>query len=162
MAARKQPALPAPGTLAPGFRLARLEGGEAALADLIQRGPILLAFFKISCPICQLTLPFLERIHAEAAMPIYAISQDDARDTRDFNREFKLTLPTLLDSEDQDYPASKAYGLSHVPTMFQIGIDGKIERVLEGWNKQEIEALGESVGVRVIRATDNVPAWKSG
>ena len=162
MAARSQYQLLDPGDLAPGFRLARLEGGEAALADLLRTGPILLAFFKVTCPVCQLTLPFLERIHAGAALPIYGISQNDAADTREFNAEFGITFPALLDTEESGFPASNGYGISHVPTMFLIGLDGRITRVIEGWNRQEIESLGESVGVRVIYPTDDVPAWKSG
>src|SRR2546425_585632 len=118
MAARKQYELLAPGDVAPGFRLHRLEGGEVSLAELLPTGPILLAFYKVTCPVCQFTLPFLERIHAGAALPIYGISQDDAGDTREFNAEYGLTLPTLLDREDDGFPASNAYGISHVPTMY--------------------------------------------
>src|SRR5689334_12300145 len=118
MAAHKQHKLLNPGDLAPGFRLDRLEGGEVTLAELLPAGPVLLVFFKVTCPVCQFTLPFLERIHAAAAMPIYAISQDDAGDTREFHREYGLTLPTLLDREDAGYPASNAYGITYVPTVF--------------------------------------------
>jgi peroxiredoxin len=162
MPAHKLPELLRSGDLAPGFELARLEGGSVTLAGLLPSAPILLAFYKVSCPVCQMTLPFLERIHAGAVLPIYAISQNDAADTLDFNAEYGLTLPTLLDTEDSGFPASNAYGISHVPTMFLIGIDGRIERVIEGWNRGEIETLGESVGVRVIQAGDDVPAWKAG
>jgi peroxiredoxin len=31
---------------------------------------------------------------------IFGISQNDAADTREFNQEFGVTFPTLLDSED--------------------------------------------------------------
>ena len=162
MAARHQYHLLNPGDRAPAFRLPRLEGGEASLADLIAGGPVLLSFYKVTCPVCQLTLPFLERLHAAGALPIYAISQNDPEDTREFNAEYKITLPTLLDAEESGFEASNAYGISHVPTTFLVGVDGKISRVIEGWNSQEIEALGREAGVAVIRATDNVPAWKSG
>jgi peroxiredoxin len=162
MAAQYQHHLLNAGDRAPGFRLPRLEGGEASLADLIANGPVLLSFYKVTCPVCQLTLPFLERIHATGTLAIYAISQNDPEDTREFNVEYKITLPTLLDAEESGFPTSNAYGISYVPTMFLVGVDGKISRVVEGWNKQEIEALGREGGVAVFRATDNVPAWKSG
>jgi peroxiredoxin len=162
MGAQKLPQLLAPGDLAPGFELARLEGGWVTLAGLLAAGPIVLAFYKVTCPVCQLALPFLERIHAGSALPIYAISQNDPADTREFNAELGLTLPTLLDTEEAGFPASNAYGISHVPTMFLLGIDGRIDRVIEGWNREEVEALGSSVGVRVIQPGDEVPAWKSG
>ena len=162
MAARRQRNLLTAGARAPEFRLARLDGGEASLHDLIPNGPFLLAFFKISCPVCQMTLPFLSRIHSPGRLPIYAVSQNDEEDTRYFNREFGVALPTLLDREENDFAASNAFGLSNVPTMFLIERDGTISRVIEGWVKQDIEALAGTAGVTPFRQGENVPAWKAG
>jgi len=131
------------------------------LSDLAANGPVLLAFFKISCPVCQLTLPFLERIHGNR-LPVYAISQNDIEDTREFNRYYRLSLPTLLDREEEDFPVSNAFGISSVPTMFLIERDGTVSRVIEGWQKAEIEKLGELAGVQAIGAADRVPQWKAG
>ena len=131
------------------------------MSDLAANGPVLLAFFKISCPVCQLTLPFLERIHGNR-LPVYAISQNDAEDTREFNRYYRLSLPTLLDREEEDFPVSNAFGISSVPTMFLIERDGTVSRVIEGWQKAEIEKLGELAGVQAIGAADRVPQWKAG
>jgi hypothetical protein len=77
-------------------------------------------------------------------------------------REFGVTFPMLLDSEDADFPASNAYGISSVPTTFLVERDGTLSRVIEGWQKAEIERLGTLARVAVIRASDNVPAWKAG
>jgi peroxiredoxin len=57
------------GARAPEFRLPRADGGEIGLAEITVQGPALLAFFKISCPVCQLTFPFLERIHQASEVP---------------------------------------------------------------------------------------------
>jgi len=162
VADRKQYELLKAGTEAPGFRLGRLGGGEASLAELTAHGPVLLAFFKVTCPVCQLTFPFLERLHVSGKLAVFGISQNCPDDSTEFNREFGITMPTLLDTEKSGFPVSNDYGISHVPTMFLIGSDGRIERVIEGWNKQEMEALGSTVGVRVVRPEDYVPAWKSG
>ena len=162
MASRRQRPLLDPGARAPGFRLSRLEGGEATLAEISAGGRVLLIFFKVTCPVCQLTLPFLERIHVSGRLGICAISQNDARDTREFNRSFGVTIPTLLDSEDEDFPASNAYGIASVPTMFLVEGDGKISRVTEGWSKLDMEALGAAAGIALFRADDDVPAWKAG
>ena len=51
MAARGQHRLLEPGSRAPEFRLELLAGGAATLAEILTGGPVLLAFFKISCPI---------------------------------------------------------------------------------------------------------------
>ena len=39
-------------------------------------------------------------------------------------------LPLLLDEEDAGFPASNAYGISTVPTMYLVERDGTISRVI--------------------------------
>jgi peroxiredoxin len=162
MAAGKYRKLLDPCSRAPDFRLPRLDGGTTALQEILTNGPALIAFFKTTCPVCQLTLPFLERIHKPGTLPVYAISQDDAEDTQEFNRQFGVTFPMLLDTERSGYPASNAFGISSVPTAFLIERDGRISRVIEGWSKREIEWLGGLAGVEAFRQGDNVPEWKAG
>jgi peroxiredoxin len=162
MSLAKQRRLLAAGTPAPDFRLPLLDGGEAALDDLIAKGPALLAFFKVSCPVCQMALPFLDRIRSGGSLPVYAVSQNDAGDTRDFHRRFNLSLPSLLDSEEAGFVVSNAFGISSVPTLFLIEKDGSVTRVIEGWSKIEIERLGEVAGMKPFRPTDSVPEWKAG
>ena len=162
MAAAKQRKLLDSGSRAPDFRLPRLDGGTAALQEIVANGPAVIAFFKTTCPVCQLTFPFLERIHKAGTLPVYAISQDNAEDSREFNRELGLTLPTLLDTGRSGYPASNAFGISSVPNVFLLESDGGISRVIEGWSKREIEWLGGLAGVAAIRRGDNVPEWKPG
>jgi peroxiredoxin len=162
MAARGQHRLLEPGRLAPEFRLERLGGGSSALKEILAGGPALLAFFKVSCPVCQMTFPFLERIHAAGAMRIFGISQNDAPDTREFNQEFGVTFPTLLDSEDNGFPASNDYGISSVPTLFLLEPGGKIANVIEGWRKREMESLAAPALASLFRPGDYVPEWKAG
>lgn len=162
MASHPQRKLPDAGSRAPEFRLTRLEGGELSLAEIRAAGPALLAFFKVDCPVCQMTLPFLNRVYASGGLPIYGISQDDGADTRGFMRQFGVTFPMLLDSEDADYPASNAYRISSVPTMFLVERDGTLSRVIEGWQKAEIERLGALAGTKVFGPQDGVPAFKAG
>jgi peroxiredoxin len=162
MAASGQHRLLEPGRLAPGFRLERLGGGSTTLKEILAGGPALLAFFKISCPVCQMTFPFLERIHAAGAVRIFGISQNDAADTREFNEEFGVTFPTLLDSEDNAFPASNEYGISSVPTMFLVEPGGKIANVIEGWRKREMESLAAPALANLFRPGEYVPEWKAG
>ena len=162
MASLRQRALLDPGSRAPGFRLARLEGGEATLAELTARGRVLLVFFKVTCPVCQLTMPFLERLHASGTLPVCGISQNDAADTREFNTYFGVNFATLLDTEEADFPVSNAYGISSVPSMFLVEPDGTISRVIEGWSKMDMEALGAAAGMTLFRPEDSVPVWKAG
>ncbi len=161
MAFFKRRKLVQPGARAPEFRLARLGGGETSLAEILASGPVALAFFKISCPVCQFTLPFLDRL-ALGGLPVYAISQNGAAETAKFHEAFGVNLPTLLDSEDLEFPASNAFGISTVPTIFVVESDGAISRVIEGWSKADMAALGERAGIAPFGPSDNVPQWKAG
>jgi len=162
MAARGQHKLIGTGARAPEFRLELLSGGYTALAEILAGGPVLLAFFKISCPVCQMTFPFLERIHAARALRIFGISQNDAADTREFNEEFGVTFPTLLDTEDNGFPASNDYGISSVPTLFLVEPGGTIVSVTEGWRKKEMQVLAGPALASLFRPSDYVPEWKAG
>jgi peroxiredoxin len=141
-----------------------LEAGVRApeIQGLTRNGAVLVVFFKVTCPVCQLTLPYLNRIHRAGTLPVYGISQNDDTDTREFNQEFGIEFPVLLDPEDDDFPASNAYAISSVPSLFLIEPDGRIGHVIEGWNRKEMEWLGGRTGATVIRQGDNVPEWKAG
>ena len=162
MASGKPRHLLEPGTLSPGFRLPQLNGGEISLQEIAANGPALIAFFKISCPVCQLTFPFLERIHTPGKLPVYGISQNDAADTRGFAQRCGVNFPVLLDTKQSGFAISNAFGISNVPTMFLIERDGTISRVFVGWRKQEIDWLAAKAGVSAFRQGENVPEWKAG
>ena len=57
---------------------------------------------------------------------------------------------------------SNLYGISSVPTMFLVEPDGMISRVIEGWNRKDMEALAADADMTLFRPEDNVPAWKAG
>lgn len=162
MALWKQRKLLAAWARAPEFQLQRLDGGETRLAEIVANGPALLVFFKVSCPVCQLTLPFLARLDSPQGLPVYGISQNDEGDTREFAREFGLTFPMLLDTEESGFAASNAFGISTVPTMFLVERDGTLARVVEGWSRRDIDGLGRQAGMSVFRPDERVPEWKAG
>ncbi len=141
-------ALPA-GTKAPDFSLPIVlnrkkdkDGGEFSLQAALQRGPVLAAFFKVSCPTCQYTFPYLERLHKSHGdkVAIVGISQNNDSDTAAFLKDYGVTFPTLLD-DPNGYVVSNAYGLTNVPSLFLIGQDGQIEVSSVGWVKQEVEDI---------------------
>jgi peroxiredoxin len=158
------------GNTAPGFTLKSLDGKDYSLANLLEKGPVVAAFFKISCPVCQFTLPFIQRLaerYAGDTAAILSISQDDAKSTAAFNKEYGLSLPTLLD--DSGYPVSNAYGLSMVPTIFLIEPDGKVKVSSMGFDKADLEKIGGVLSTRrklaaapLFRADEVVPDSKPG
>jgi peroxiredoxin len=164
MFGRRTKTLVAAGAKAPDFRLASLAGSTQSLADILAGGPALLAFFKISCPVCQLTAPYLERLAANQGrrLQVIGISQDEAGATRGFGNRFGLTFPTLLDSSENNYQASNAYGITSVPTMFLVEKDGKVSRSFAGFSKRDFEEIGARAGVSPFGPDDHVPEWKAG
>jgi len=139
-------ALPA-GTKAPDITLPVVlnikHNAEFSLQTALQQGPVLAAFFKISCPVCQYALPFLERIHqahGDQKVTIVGISQDSQRDTAAFLEQYAVSFPTLLD-DPHGYSVSNAYGLTNVPTIFWIAQDGEIEVSSVGWLKADFAEI---------------------
>jgi peroxiredoxin len=134
-------ALPA-GTTAPAFSLKNVDGTLVALAEALKRGPVLAAFFKVNCPTCQFTFPFLERLYdsyRDSKFTLLGISQNDAADTRAFCKEYGIKFTMLLD--DHGYPASNDYGLTNVPTLFLISPEGQIQETSVGFVKADLEKL---------------------
>jgi peroxiredoxin len=162
MFGRRKKAVVFSGAKAPLFRLAGVDGSPRTLDDILAGGPALLAFYKISCPVCQLTAPYLERLAANNALQVIGISQDDASATLGFMQRFGVTFPTLLDSSSEDYPASNAYGITSVPSLFLLERDGIITRCFNGFSKRDFEEIGARVGVSPFGPDDHVPEWKAG
>jgi peroxiredoxin len=153
------------GSQAPDFELRTLSGASESLKGILARGPALLAFFKVSCPVCQFTFPFLERVWQGAgrgAVQFLAISQDDARATQEFNRQFGITFPTLLDEAGKGYPVSNAFAITTVPSLFLIEPDGSISSALSGFSKKAVAELGQRTGVAPFRTDEYVPEWQAG
>jgi len=150
-----------PGSQAQPFTLKDLDGAAHSLTEFLAHGPVLVALYKISCPVCQMTLPFLNRI-SSGAIQIVPISQDDASGTRRFQSKFGVITPTLLDSEEENYPVSNAFGITHVPSLFLIESNRVISFVSEGFVKSDLELVGTRAGIAPFRQEEAVPAWKAG
>lgn len=159
------------GAAAPDFELPELDGGVVRLREWLAGGPVVVVFFKTTCPTCMLAFPFLERLHQRArGLRVLAVSQDGVEATRRFHDDFEITLPTVMDAAATGYAVSDAYGITHVPSLFLVSggmgegavVGGKVEWFSTGFSKPELEELGERVGVAVFGVQDRVPVWKPG
>lgn len=147
---------------APDFTLPSLHGPAVTLSELWRTNAVLLVFFKISCPTCQFTFPYLEHIHrGTPGTRLVAISQDNAANTGLFLREFGVTIPTLLDLKP-DYAASTAFGISSVPTLFLIEPGGAVAWAEAGFDRARLTALGQHAGVETFAPGDRAPAFQPG
>jgi len=144
------------GTKAPDFELKAMDGKRFCLQEELTHRPVVLAFFKVSCPVCQYAFPFLDRLskaYGHQNVTLVGVSQDDPRATSAFTKEFGVTFPVLLDIPGQ-YPVSNTYGLTNVPTVFWIGQDGEIEVSSVGWVKADVEDIGH----KMAKAASATPA----
>jgi peroxiredoxin len=149
------------GNKAPNFELTDLDRQRVSLHEALKRGPVVAAFFKVSCPVCQFTFPFLERLfkaYRSDRTTFWAISQDDARDTRDFCAEYGVTFPALID--DDGYPASNEYGITNVPTFYLIAPDGSVQIDSVGFGKQALEKISVELARYLGRPV--APVFKPG
>lgn len=158
------------GNVAPEFSLKSLDQKQYSLRSFLERGPVVAAFFKISCPVCQFTFPFLERLHqryGSDGATFLGISQDDAGATKSFASEYGITFPMVLD--DNGYIVSNAYGLTNVPTIVFIETDGKVKVSSMGFDKNDLETIANQLAERkkialtpLFRPDEIVPANKPG
>jgi peroxiredoxin len=161
----------AAGVKAPDFELKRLDGKRFSLTGELAKGPVVLAFFKVSCPTCQYALPYMERLYkayGNRGIALVGVSQNDANETTAFAKDFGVTFPLLLD-DTRSYPASNAYGLTNVPTIFWIAQDGEIEVSSVGWVKADFELInrkmaetGKTTPAAVFRAGEDVRDFRAG
>lgn len=161
----------ATGNKAPEFSLRSLDARNFSLPEELARGPVVLAFFKVSCPTCQYAFPFLQRLYTaygNKGVTIVGVSQNDAKETAAFVKEFGLTFPVLLD-ELGKYPVSNAYGLTNVPTLFWIAQDGEIEVSSVGWVKADFEQInrkladaGKAAPAAIFKPGDDVRDFRAG
>lgn len=157
------------GDTAPGFTLEGIDGSRHTLGKAGE--PVFLAFFKNSCPTCQLAFPFLQRLFERvegAPVGFWGISQDDPDATKAFAQQWGIGFPLLPDTPG--YPVSNAFGLANVPTLYLVEADGRIAWSSVGFVKSDLEALAADLRRRLrvpgvaplFVEADGVPELKPG
>jgi len=158
------------GHVATAFTLQGTRGETFSLADALKKGPVVAAFFKITCPVCQFTFPFLERLfkaHSGDAVSFLGISQNDSAGTKEFLTEYGITFPAVMD-EDR-YPVSNQFGLTTVPTVLLIAPDGRVRVSSVGFCKADLEKIEKELAdyfrkrpTSVFLPSEIVPDYKPG
>ena len=150
------------GARAPDFTLKETSGVPWTLREALARGPVLLTIYKISCPVCQGTLPFLDRITKSESLQVVAISQDDESGTAQFREKFGGSMTTLLDPEEDGYRVSNAFAITHVPSIFLIEPDGLISLAVSGFSKSDLESIARRAAQPIFREGEKVKQWVPG
>jgi peroxiredoxin len=159
-----------PGTKAPAVELPKLGGGTFSLGGSVSGGAVALAFFKVSCPVCQYAFPYFDRMANllnGKGLTVVGISQDSGPDTEEFAKRFGVHLPIALDDTVR-YPASNAYGLTNVPTLFVVREDGAISHTIVSWSREDMESLyaefrgSQNAAAELFSPGENVAEFKAG
>jgi thiol-disulfide isomerase/thioredoxin len=157
---------PEPGETLPP--LALVDEGGAAFAR--PSGETLYVVFKTTCPTCELTWPYLDRIRRAAeggGLRVVAVSQDPPGPTRAFGERLGARLETVYDPEP--WPASDALGVTNVPTLLRVGPDGVVAESVVGFDRARMEGLASRAAALAGRPAsplfaphERVPALKAG
>lgn len=128
---------PAAGSPAPDFALADLDGAQVRLADLVARGPVVMAFWATWCRPCAQEIPHLSALQqelGERGLTVLGVSLDDATtvgEVRAFVRTRDVSYTVLLDTEGR---VAALYNPEHaLPFTVVIGRGGQVRRVHRGY-----------------------------
>jgi peroxiredoxin len=133
-----------PNAAAPALALPDLNGAVHTLAQLRADRPVLLCFYKIECPTCRLTLPFVEKLHQQygSALHVVGVAQNPTSDVVMYTHELGLTFTQLIDNDPFD--ASFDYGVEFTPTTFFVDRAGTVRHLIVAWDRagyNELSAL---------------------
>lgn len=158
------------GAVAPDFSLPSTAGDTFTLSEAVRKGPVVFAFFKVTCSTCQFTFPFLDRLYRSYqrhGVEFRGISQDDAEQSKAFARKFGVTFPLAIDAPS--YAASRLFHFAYVPTILLVSQAGKIRFRSTGFSRagtielsKEIARLVGRTPERVFLPNESVPELKPG
>lgn len=157
------------GALAPHFTLLGLDGREYTLPGDAVGQPLLLAFFRVSCNTCDLAFPYINRLQAKYldGWRLWTISQDDLDRTTAYRQKFEITAPVLQDAPRLD--VSVLYGPPSTPCLFLIDPDGRVDFVLEGFDKTDLNEISRRIAafigaspIEIAPENDGNPSMKPG
>jgi hypothetical protein len=156
---RFQPPNPFPAAALPG-----LDGAERPVSAAWARRPAVVLVGHSDCATTRLTLPFVDRLHRRRpdGTQVLAVLQDEPEAARGLVGALGLDLPVLLEADP--YPLASALGLRSAPTVLVIGTDGTIRRALEGFRRDELEAIAGDIGVEgpLFTPDDTGPSRRPG
>ena len=149
----------APGDQAPTFILDDIATGEQ-VTNPWTGGPTVVAFFKVSCPVCQMVGPIVAALAAGGAR-VVAIGEDPAPALATYADRFGQRVPTL--TEPPPYRVSTAYGVTSVPTIFLVDGNGVVEHSIGAWDRDRWNALAVAAGASAVSAAgDGLPPYRPG
>jgi peroxiredoxin len=132
----------------------------------LESGPLVLFFYKVTCPVCQMAAPAAQAFERAYPGRIVGIGQDPMPKLQTFAQEYRTTFASVPDAPP--YPVSDAYGIQVVPTVFLVEA-GAIGETVESWNRDGLNSvsvrLADMTGAPyapVSETTDGLPPFRPG
>ena len=148
-----------PGDRAPSVALPDAVTGEL-VSDPWTAGRTVLVFFKVSCPVCHMVAPKVTAL-VDAGVRVLAVGQDPPAKLVSYADAKGQQVPTL--SDGSPYPVSTAFGISSVPTLFDVEPDGTVVSAVGAWDRDRWNAVAAAHGVGpVSREGDGLPPYRPG
>jgi peroxiredoxin len=136
------------GAQAPDFTLTGIDDRRYSLSAALEQGPLLAVFIKTTCPVCDLAMPYLNRLteaYRDQGWQLWVISQDDQQTSQRYAQSFGTTFPLVVDDPADGWAVSCAYDPPATPTLFLIGTDGRVQFSGQGFSKADLNAVGERI-----------------
>ena len=136
------------GAQAPDFTLSGIDGKQYSLAAALAQGPLLAVFIQTACPVCDLTMPYLNRLveaYGDQGWHLWVISQDDQQASQRYAQRFEPNFPLLVDEPADGWTVSCAYDPPATPTLFLVDPDGRLQFTGQGFSKADLNAIAESI-----------------
>jgi len=147
------------GASAPSFSLPDSVTGQV-VSDPWSAGRTVIAFFKVTCPVCQMIAPKIKGL-ATSGVPVVAVGQDPPAALGRYADDHGQQVPTV--TEAPPYPVSSAFGVSTVPTLFVVDEDGTIVDAVAGWDRDRWNAVAASFGAPLLSTQgDGLPVFRPG
>jgi peroxiredoxin len=130
-------------------------------------GPTTVYFYKVTCPVCQMASPKVQRFEEAYSGRIVGVGQDPSEALGAFGQEFGMTFSSVPDVAP--YDVSNAYGIRTVPTTFLIGSDSTVLDVVESWDREGLNELSRSLSdlagapyAEISEPADGLPPFRPG
>ncbi|HMF03803.1 MAG TPA: TlpA disulfide reductase family protein [Acidimicrobiia bacterium] len=152
-------AMLASGDRAPTLHLPDAATGEP-VTDPWREGAVVLAFFKTTCPVCQMAAPKVQAM-AESGVRVVAVGEDAPPEIRSYAERHGQRVTTL--SEPAPYPVSDAFGIDTVPTLFLVGEEGTVRDTVVSWDRDAWNRFAQQAGgTAVSEEGDGLPPFRPG
>jgi peroxiredoxin len=129
--------------------------------------PLAVFFYKVTCPVCQMAAPKVQRFEAGYPGRIVGIGQDPQEKLAAFGNQFEMTFPSFVDAPP--YDVSNAYGIEVVPTTFLVDADGVVLDAVESWDREGLNRISERLAdltgnpyAEISSNSDGLPIFRPG